>query len=156
MSKASCGMKWLTVTVCLSLSVGFARADVYNWIGPSGGDWDSAANWTGGTGLFPGPGDTAQIDPSLNCAIDVDGTQSVGILDFTNAGGSATGGTVQLNSGTLTIGSPLSVGSGQTLGGGASIIAPVNLSGGTLAGMLSITGNVIPPGGRSAQATRAQ
>ncbi len=102
----------LGVVVCLSLSGGSARADVYNWIGPSGGYWDSAANWTGGSGLFPGPGDTAQINPSLNGAINLDGSQSVGSLDFTNAGGSATGGTVQLNSGALTIGNPLSVESG--------------------------------------------
>jgi hypothetical protein len=137
----------LGVAVCLWLSAGFARADVYNWVGPSGGNWTDSANWTGGGGLFPGAGDTAQIDPSLNCAINVNGSQSVGALDFTNAGGLATSGSVLLNSGSLTIGSAASVAGGQALGGSASIIAPVNLSGGTLEGTLSITGNVNSTGG---------
>jgi hypothetical protein len=146
----------LGVAVCLWLSAGFAQADVYNWVGPSGGNWTDSANWTGGSGLFPGAGDTAQIDPSLNCAINVNGSQSVGALDFTNAGGLATGGSVLLNSGSLTIGSAASVAGGQALGGSASIIAPLNLSGGTLEGTLSITGNVnsiggtIAPGGGGA------
>jgi hypothetical protein len=144
-------MKRLTSTVLAALLVWgcvSARADVYNWVGPSGGNWNDSANWTGGGGLFPGAGDTAQIDPSLNCAINVNGVQSVGALDFTNAGGLATSGAVYLNSGSLTIGSAASVGSGQTLSGGGAINVPsINLTGGTLAGTLSITGNVNSAGG---------
>jgi hypothetical protein len=137
----------LGIAVCLWLSAGLAQADVYNWVGPSGGNWTDAANWTGGAGLFPGAGDTALIDPSLNCSINITGSQSVGALDFTNSGGLATSGAVLLNSGSLTIGSAASVADGQALGGSASIIAPLNLSGGTLEGTLSITGNVNSTGG---------
>ena len=149
----------LIIALCLSLSAGFAWADVYNWVGPSGGNWNDSANWTGGGGLFPGAGDTAQIDPSLNRAINVNGSQSVGALDFTNSSGLAASGMVLLNSGSLTIGSAASVASGQALGGSASIIAPLNLSGGTLAGTLSIigdvnsTGGTIAPGGGAAAGT---
>ena len=143
--------RYWAFVVCLSLSGGSARADVYNWIGPSGGYWDSAANWTGGSGLFPGPGDTAQINPSLNGAINLDGSQSVGSLDFTNAGGSATGGTVQLNSGALTIGNPLSVESGQTLWRQClDRCAGEHLQAGRLRGIYPSPATSSPPAARSA------
>jgi hypothetical protein len=137
----------LFFVLCLSLSAGVAQADVYSWTGAGSGAWNDAADWTGGGGLFPGVADTARIDLDLNPTININGSQSVGGLDFTNGSGAATSGTVSLNTGTLTIGSAASVIGGQTLGGSAAIIAPVNVSGGTLAGALSITGNVTSIGG---------
>jgi hypothetical protein len=37
----------LVVPFLLSSSAISGRADVYNWIGPSEGNWNDSANWTG-------------------------------------------------------------------------------------------------------------
>lgn len=36
-----------------------ASADIYNWLSSVSGDFDDPANWTGGSGLVPGPADEA-------------------------------------------------------------------------------------------------
>ena len=140
------------LSVLMSLLVlciaGRACAALYSWTGAGGGNWNDSADWTGGGGLFPGAADTARINLGLNPIIKVNGSQSVGGLDFTNVGGQATSGTVTLNSGALTIGSAATVVGGQTLTVNGSIIAPVNVSGGTLDGQ-GIIGRIVSvnPGG---------
>ena len=49
-----------------------------SWINPSGGDWNTASNWS--TGFVPGKGDTADINISVTSPITITDAEEVSTL----------------------------------------------------------------------------
>src|SRR5512137_41174 len=115
----------VTVAVTASIRPTPAPAATVNWVGPSGGFWDIAGNWSPGL-----PGST---DDALLGAFDTEfRTGSVTIRSFTGTGLlRVTGGTLQVTQAS-SIGSVVM--SGGSLGGSGDITVSgvTTLSGGNM------------------------
>jgi alpha-L-arabinofuranosidase len=77
-----------------------------SWSSPSGGSWNTPSNWS--NNAIPAPADIVTINQPGNIQITLTGSDSVTSLNLA-------GDTLQLTSGTLSIASAVTVGSGASL-----------------------------------------
>ncbi len=94
-----------------------------SWSSSSGGNWNTAGNWS--TGTVPGSGDSVIINKSGGIKVTVSANTSVGSVQVT-------GDTLEVSAGTLTIGSSSGINSGATLlmdGGNVSLTGNLSNSG---------------------------
>ena len=82
------------------------------WGNPSGGDWDTAANWVGG--VKPGSADDAMI----NIAVAVPITHSLNVTDAINSLSVTANAPVNLGNGTLQVAGTLASNGSLTIAGG--------------------------------------
>jgi hypothetical protein len=95
------------------------------WVGPNGGDWDTAANWS--PAGVPNSSDAVVITPSSAETILHGVNQSDSVLSLTtnsNATLELTKGSLNIGASSSTFGGPVTVGQGAALsvGAGASVI----------------------------------
>jgi autotransporter-associated beta strand protein len=117
-----------------------ARATSGYYVGPDGGNWNTAANWSatsggaGGVGV-PGDGDFAVLDSTSNTTVNFDGSFTTGLSTFW-VGSTSTGNpTLNISSGSLLYNN-VSDFYGALIGKGGR--GTVSLSG---TGTFSMTGN---------------
>jgi hypothetical protein len=101
------------------------HADLITWTNTAGGDWSLASNWS--PNEVPQSTDAAFITNNGTYTVTVTASESVSTLTLGGASGTQT---LSLSSGSLTVGG---AGTGNAQG-------VVNLSGGTLAGPLTLAG----------------
>ena len=95
------------------------------WVGTNGGNWDTAANWS--PAGVPTSGDSVVIEPSSAETIVHDLSQTDSVLSLTtnsNATLNLSGGSLNIGSGSSTLGGPVTVDSGASMnaGAGASVL----------------------------------
>jgi phage baseplate assembly protein gpV len=106
------------VVVCalLTMALSLRAADI-TWSNPSGGDWNTAANWD--PSQVPGSADKAILGLAVTVTVNADAT--VGYLDLAN--GTLAGSGALTLSGTLTWTGGKMTGAGTTLiGSGGSLV----------------------------------
>ncbi len=96
-----------------------------SWINASGGDWDTASNWS--DDLVPGPNDNVTISLSSTETITHSLSNSDSVLSLTTNGSTVlkiTNGSLSLGAGSSTLAGPVTVSSGATLSvvAGASVL----------------------------------
>lgn len=102
--------------VVMALGKG-ARAASFTWVGPAGGNWFTAANWSsGGQSGVPGPGDTATVTPGASVKADANVTVTNLYL---GDGATLTGAGEVLATGTFTL-------VDATIGGTGGITIPIS------------------------------
>lgn len=124
----------------LDLVVGTTAGGTFAWNVDGDGTWGSAANWSPNTSFPDGAGHTATFgvpaagNAAATATVALDGTRTVGLVNFANAARSytiaaGTGGTLILNNGSG-VAAQINVGDATpTAGGSHQISAPVQLSG---------------------------
>jgi hypothetical protein len=131
-------------TVTLTIDPWWSSTTV-RWIGPaSGGDWDTAANWSGGS--VPGATDDVFIGPNFAVTHGLNQTETINSLDI------ALGSNLNLAQGAITVSARININGGLLLGTGTiNGNVNVNTSGFLLPGdfvasaspsQLTIAGNV--------------
>jgi hypothetical protein len=99
------------------------------WVGPNGGDWDTASNWNP-VGV-PTAGDDVEIEPTSAETITHSMNQSDSVLSLTtnsNATLNLTAGTLNIGAGSSTFSGPITVASGVSMvvAANASVQIPVD------------------------------
>lgn len=134
------------VAVMVFISESSFSANRY-WIGPSGGNWNAAANWSNRSGgasisAIPGASDMVFFEGAANCTVDANLNVKGISIDATYSG------TISVNSGVLiTIASSGFTQAGGTFTGGNQEIrinGPFSLSGGifnSTSGTLQVSSN---------------
>src|SRR5215831_9188868 len=103
----------------------------YTWIGPTGGTWNTATNWSGGTaGTVPGSADTATIGTAgavSNSPTDTIGTLTLnGTATFEIASTFTLGTLLTIGAGTLQLSAAQIQGLGDITNNGAITVLPGN------------------------------
>ncbi|HSV14369.1 MAG TPA: hypothetical protein VLI90_08925, partial [Tepidisphaeraceae bacterium] len=124
----------------IALSAPIASATSGYYVGPSNGNWNSAANWAatsggaGGVGV-PGDGDFAVLDSPANTTVNFDGSFSTGLSTFWIGSSGAANPTLNIAAGTVRYNNVADF-YGMLLGKGGQ--GTISLSG---TGALNVTGN---------------
>jgi hypothetical protein len=103
------------------------------WVGPAtGGDWDTAANWS--TNALPGSGDDVVIPANISI------THTANNPDIVNSLSTNGGDAINVSGGSLAINATTNVTGNLTLSGSFQQLGAVNITSGTL----DITAATIP------------
>jgi autotransporter-associated beta strand protein len=120
-----------------------ALGATHTWIGPAGGLWSNAANWSGGKPTSGEPGGTiVQFGANTTSSVDIAGL-TVDEIHFTGASNTISGSTALTISGSVLVQNVVSDAGGNTLGS----TLPITITGAAVeaassAGTLTIAGPV--------------
>lgn len=110
----------------LALAVSALPAATVTWSGASGGDWNTAGNWTGGK---PASGDQATFNTAVTSVSNSAADQTVRYIQFDTTGvGNITLGSTSGNKLTLTSAGSITISSNVTTGTIETINAPLVLA----------------------------
>lgn len=116
MTLSRCGISTAVVVALMLVTVAPALAATHTWIGPPGGAWSNASNWSGGKPTSGEPGGTiVQFGSSTTSSMDIPGLV-VDEIHFTGAGNTINGTTGLTVSGINLVVNIASEGADNTLG----------------------------------------